>query len=318
MTSGYFNLPGGVEDILSERALELENLRRTLIDLYSQKGFSLVYPSIIEFADAIGGEVNSELKKRAFTFSDNSISGDLAIRPDISQQIARIDQASNSEEIKKYCYAGEVIKKRKDSFAKSILAIKSGVEIFGSDSSEIEIIDLLLESLDLVGLTSSCLSLGRTEVLDEIIKDENLPEFKEKKLREIISDKSESDLIEWSDTNKVDKKSLGKIITLMHSYGDIQCLEKISSFSKLAKNSVENLKAITEKISHENIHIDMTDFPGFNYHQGLVFSVHSQNFGFAIANGGQYSYQKNSKEKRSAIGFDIDLISLLNIKENDK
>ena len=48
MTSGYFNLPGGVEDILSERALELENLRRTLIDLYSQKGFSLVYPSIIE------------------------------------------------------------------------------------------------------------------------------------------------------------------------------------------------------------------------------------------------------------------------------
>ena len=318
MTSGYFNLPGGVEDILSERALELENLRRTLIDLYSQKGFSLVYPSIIEFADAIGGEVNSELKKRAFTFSDNSISSDIAIRPDISQQIARIDQASNSEEIKKYCYAGEIIKKRKDSFAKSILAIKSGVEIFGSDSSEIEIIDLLLESLDLVGLTSSCLSLGRTEVLDEIIKDENLPEFKEKKLREIISDKSESDLIEWSDTNKVDKKSLGKIITLMHSYGDIQCLEKISSFSKLAKNSVENLKAITEKISHENIHIDMTDFPGFNYHQGLVFSVHSQNFGFAIANGGQYSYQKNSKEKRSAIGFDIDLISLLNIKEKDK
>ena len=318
MTSGYFNLPGGVEDILSERALELENLRRTLIDLYSQKGFSLVYPSIIEFADAIGGEVNSELKKRAFTFSDNSISSDIAIRPDISQQIARIDQASNSEEIKKYCYAGEVIKKRKDSFARSILAIKSGVEIFGSDSSEIEIIDLLLESLDLVGLTSSCLSLGRTEVLDEIIKDENLPEFKEKKLREIISDKSESDLIEWSDTNKVDKKSLGKIITLMHSYGDIQCLEKISSFSKLAKNSVENLKAITEKISHENIHIDMTDFPGFNYHQGLVFSVHSQNFGFAIANGGQYFYQKNLEEKRSAIGFDIDLISLLNIKENDK
>ena len=318
MTSGYFNLPGGVEDILSERALELENLRRTLIDFYTKKGFSLVYPSIIEFADALGGEVNSELKKRAFTFSDNSISSDIAIRPDISQQIARIDQASNSEEIKKYCYAGEVIKKRKDSFARSILAIKSGVEIFGSDSSEIEIIDLLLESLDLVGLTSSCLSLGRTEVLDEIIKDENLPEFKEKKLREIISDKSESDLIEWSDTNKVDKKSLGKIITLMHSYGDIQCLEKISSFSKLAKNSVENIKVITEKISHENIHIDMTDFPGFNYHQGLVFSVHSQNFGFAIANGGQYSYQKNSKEKRSAIGFDIDLISLLNIKENDK
>jgi len=318
MTTDYFNLPDGVEDILSERALELESLRRTLIDLYSKKGFSLVYPSIIEYADAIGGDVNSELKKRAFTFSDNSISNDIAIRPDISQQIARIDQANNSKEIKKYCYAGEVIKKRKDSFAKSILAIKSGVEIFGSDNSEIEILDLLLESLDSVGLTSSCLSLGRTEVLDEIIKDENLSKPKEKKLREIISNRSESNLIEWSDLNKINKSSLEKIIILMHAYGDIRCLEKISSFSKLAKNSVESLKVIVEKISHENIHIDMTDFPGFNYHEGLVFSVHADNFGFAIANGGQYSYQQASSEKRCAIGFDIDLISLLNIKENDK
>ena len=209
-------------------------------------------------------------------------------------------------------------KKRKDSFAKSILAIKSGVEIFGSDNSEIEILDLLLESLDSVGLTSSCLSLGRTEVLDEIIKDENLSKPKEKKLREIISNRSESNLIEWSDLNKINKNSLEKIIILMHAYGDIRCLEKISSFSKLAENSVESLKVIVEKISHENIHIDMTDFPGFNYHEGLVFSVHADNFGFAIANGGQYSYQQASSEKRSAIGFDIDLISLLNIKENDK
>ena len=101
MSASLFNLPGGVEDILSDRAIDLENLRRSLIDLYSQKGFSLVYPSIIEFADAIGGEVNSELKKRAFTFSDNSTSKEIAIRPDISQQIARIDQTSNSEETKK-------------------------------------------------------------------------------------------------------------------------------------------------------------------------------------------------------------------------
>ena len=59
MATDYFNLPEGVEDILSERALELENLRRTLIDLYSQKGFSLDYPSIIEFADSNGGEAVS-------------------------------------------------------------------------------------------------------------------------------------------------------------------------------------------------------------------------------------------------------------------
>jgi ATP phosphoribosyltransferase regulatory subunit len=316
MPASLFNLPGGVEDILSDRAIDLENLRRSLIDLYSQKGFSLVYPSIIEFADAIGGEVNSELKKRAFTFSDNSTSKEIAIRPDISQQIARIDQTSNSEETKKYCYAGEVIKKRKDSFAKSILAIKIGIEIFGSQNSENEIIDLLIESLKLGGLSDTCLSIGRTEILDEIIAEEVLSKEEEKDLREIISIKSESNLIEWADKKNVNKKFINKVVLLMECYGEPKCLEKISEFSKLAKSSVDSLKKIIENINHKNIHVDMTDFPGFNYHQGLVFSIHTENFGFAIANGGQYSYQKVNGEKRSAIGFDIDLISLLTIKEN--
>ena len=317
MTSGSFNLPGGAEDILSDRAHELENLRRSLIDFYSQKGFSLVYPSIIEFADSIGGEVNSELKKRAYTFSDDS-SSEIAIRPDISQQIARIDQTNNSKDVKKYCYVGEVIKKRKDSFAKSILAIKSGIEIFGSENSEQEVIDLLIESLKISGLTNTCLSLGRTEILDEIIVNETLSDSKERELREITSNKSESNLIDWSDKNKLSKKAIEKIIILMQCYGDSQCLDEIINFSKLAKVSVDSLKKITENIAYENIHFDMTDFPGFNYHQGLVFSAHVENFGFAIANGGQYSYQKIKGEKRPAIGFDIDLISLLNIQENLK
>ncbi len=316
MTSGSLNLPGGAEDILSERALELENLRRALIDLYSQKGFSLVYPSIIEYADAIGGEVNSELKKRAYTFSDDSSSSEIAIRPDISQQIARIDHKSNSEEIKKYCYAGEVIKKRKDSFAKSILAIKSGLEIFGSENSEKEVIDLLIESLKIAGLSNACLSIGRTEILDEIVSKEALSRFKERELRKIISNKSESNLIEWSKKNKLNKEVIKKIIILMQCYGDLKCLDEVSNFSKLAKISINNLKNIIENISYENIHIDMTDFPGFNYHKGLVFSVHVGNFGFAVANGGQYSYEKTNGDKRPAIGFDIDLISLLNIQEN--
>jgi ATP phosphoribosyltransferase regulatory subunit len=316
MTSGSFNLPGGAEDILSDRAHELENLRRSLIDFYSQKGFSLVYPSIIEFADSIGGEVNSELKKRAYTFSDGSSSSEIAIRPDISQQIARIDQTNNSEIVKKYCYVGEVIKKRKDSFAKSILAIKSGIEIFGSENSEEEVIDLLIESLKISGQTNACLSIGRTEILDEIITNETLSDFKERELREITSNKSESNLIDWSDENKLSKNALEKIIILMQCYGDIQCLDKVSNFSKLAKDSMDSLKKITENIAYENIHFDMTDFPGFNYHQGLVFSAHVENFGFAIANGGQYSYQKIDGKKRPAIGFDIDLISLLNIEGN--
>jgi ATP phosphoribosyltransferase regulatory subunit len=65
-----------------------------------------------------------------------------------------------------------------------------------------------------------------------------------------------------------------------------------------------------------DLHFDMTDFPGFNYHKGLVFSAHSKDLGFAIANGGQYESKNSDNKIRNAIGFDIDLISLIKIKKD--
>ena len=91
MPSKSSNLPDGVEDITSSEAIELENLKRSLLDFYQSKNFQLTYPSLIEFADAIGGVQNESLKDSAFTFSDDLSTNELIIRPDISQQIARID-----------------------------------------------------------------------------------------------------------------------------------------------------------------------------------------------------------------------------------
>ena len=113
MPSISSNLPDGVEDITSSEAIELEKLKRSLLDFYQSKNFQLTYPSLIEFADAIGGVQNESLKDSAFTFSDDLSTKELIIRPDISQQIARIDQAEASDGEKRYCYVGEVLKKEK-------------------------------------------------------------------------------------------------------------------------------------------------------------------------------------------------------------
>ena len=50
MPSNSSNLPDGVEDLTAPDSLELETLRRSLIDFYQSKSFQLTYPSLIEFA----------------------------------------------------------------------------------------------------------------------------------------------------------------------------------------------------------------------------------------------------------------------------
>ena len=316
MPSNSSNLPDGVEDLTAPDSLELETLRRSLIDFYQSKSFQVTYPSLIEFADAIGGEQNTSLRDSAFTFFDDLSSNELAIRPDISQQIARIDQAEESDKEQRYCYVGEVLKKRKDSFSQSRITIKAGIEIFGGEDNKFETISLLSDSMKIGNLTELTLSFGKTEILAEIIEPLNLNYNDGIVLNKIISSKSESDLFSWVKDRKVQKDLVNKLLTLIDCNGDLSIISKLKNIqiSDAHLSEIENIWDFIEKETCFSPHIDLTDFPGFNYHDGLVFSAHSDKFGFSIANGGEYFSQTMSGKQKSAIGFDQDIIAMIKLK----
>ena len=316
MPSNSSNLPDGVEDLTAPDSLELETLRRSLIDFYQSKSFQLTYPSLIEFADAIGGEQNTSLRDSAFTFFDDLSSNELAIRPDISQQIARIDQAEESDKEQRYCYVGEVLKKRKDSFSQSRITIKAGIEIFGGEDNKFEAISLLSDSMKIGNLTELTLSFGKTEILAEIIEPLNLNYNDGIVLNKIISSRSESDLSSWVKDRKVQKDLVNKLLTLIDCNGDLSIISKLKNIqtSDAHLSEIENIWDFIEKETCFSPHIDLTDFPGFNYHDGLVFSAHSDKYGFSIANGGEYFSQTLSGKQKSAIGFDQDIIAMIKLK----
>ena len=316
MPSNSSNLPDGVEDLTSLDASELETLKRSLIDFYQSKNFQLTYPSLVEFADAIGGTQNSSLRESAFTFFDDLSSNELAIRPDISQQIARIDQAEESEKEQRYCYVGEVLKKRKDSFSRSRITIKAGVEIFGGGDNKYEVLSLLSDSVKIGNLNELTLSFGKTEILNEVLEPLDLDFDDSVTLNKIISSKSKSDLSAWVKEKKISNEEANKLLTLIDCNGDLSVISKLQNIetSEGHLSEIQDIWDFIEKETCFKPHIDLTDFPGFNYHDGLVFSAHSDRYGFSIANGGNYFSQTSSGKLRSAIGFDQDIIAMIKLK----
>ena len=316
MPSNSSNLPDGVEDLTSLDASELETLKRSLIDFYQSKNFQLTYPSLVEFADAIGGTQNSSLRESAFTFFDDLSSNELAIRPDISQQIARIDQAEESDKEQRYCYVGEVLKKRKDSFSRSRITIKAGVEIFGGGDNKYEVLSLLSDSVKIGNLNELTLSFGKTEILNEVLEPLDLDFDDSISLNKIISSKSKSDLSAWVKEKKISNEEANKLLTLIDCNGDLSVISKLQNIetSEGHLSEIQDIWDFIEKETCFKPHIDLTDFPGFNYHDGLVFSAHSDRYGFSIANGGNYFSQTSSGKLRSAIGFDQDIIAMIKLK----
>ena len=317
MSSSNSGLPDGTEDFVGVKAEELEKLRSLFLNFFYKNNCELVVPSLIEFSEIIGGDFNESLRDYAYSFSDENLKN-ISIRPDISQQIARVDLQQGSKDKKKYCYFGETLRKTKDSLTKSKIAFKTGVEIFGKISvkDEIDLIKLMLLSLKKVGKHKMTISLGRTEPLSEILNGLDLPLNEKRRLKKIIASKSKTDLEEFFNSKGLSARSLMEIKNLMEVNGKIECLKYLKKHkNKVFKASARKIEKIIKNLPPSiDYHLDFSDFPGFDYHSGLVFSVHVVGFGFSIAKGGQYKSMQNHIV-REAIGFDVNVSSLTKLNK---
>ena len=319
-----WSLPDGVDELLAPKALEVEKLRRKLVDLYVASNYEFIIPPLLELSETLGGEAHDEISSYAFSFLDDLTGKKLSIRPDISEQASRIDAYRiASKDVIRLCYAGDVVKKRTSKVLRSRTTIQVGAEIFGDSSfeSDLESINLMIKSLQEVGLKDITLSLGHagfTATVMSLFKDLNDSAFSQ--LEEALIRKSKSDI---SSIIPSDHKDLNLIKDLCDMHGSRDIIEEAKEIFKELGNEVighlEHLTKIVNALDLDQsikVHIDIGEVQGFKYHNGIVFSAYSGSAGYALAKGGRYDgLRKAEDDDRPAIGFDLDLIAVSNIKE---
>jgi len=316
-----WSLPDGVDELLPPKSLEVEMLRRKLIDSYLSSGYELITPPLLELSETIGGEAHDEIKSHAFSFKDNLTGKNLSIRPDISEQASRIDAYRiQSNDTVRLCYAGEVVKSKSSKVLRSRTTIQVGAEIFGDSSknAELESISLMLDSLEVAEVENITLSLGHAGLTASILQP-----FKKlgvevfSNIEMALSKKSKSDL---NNIISNDHKNKSSLLALCDMYGTPEILSKAKdefSYIEQSASYLEHLNSIVEDIDKKtevNIHIDLGEIQGFKYHNGIVFSAYSDLASYVLAKGGRYDgLRKSSDHDRPAVGFDLDLIAVSNL-----
>ena len=316
-----WSLPDGVDELLPPKALEVEMLRRKLIDSYLSSGYEFITPPLLELSETRGGEAHDEIKSHAFSFKDNLTGKNLSIRPDISEQASRIDAYRiQSNDTVRLCYAGEVVKSKSSKVLRSRTTIQVGAEIFGDSSknAELESISLMLDSLEVAEVENITLSLGHAGLTASILQP-----FKKlgvevfSSIEMALSKKSKSDL---NNIISNDHKNKSSLLALCDMYGTPEILSKAKdefSYIEQSASYLEHLNSIVEDIDKKtkvNIHIDLGEIQGFKYHNGIVFSAYSDLASYVLAKGGRYDgLRKSSDQDRPAVGFDLDLIAVSNL-----
>ena len=171
MSSAWL-LPEHIADVLPARARQVEKLRRGLLDAAESFGFELVIPPMLEHIESLLSGTGHALDLQTFKLVDQLSGRTLGLRADSTPQVARIDaHLLNRSGVARLCYCGPVLHTRATGTGASREPLQFGAEIYGHAGLEadIEILDLALECLGVVGLKGAVLDLADTRIVRAVL-----------------------------------------------------------------------------------------------------------------------------------------------------
>ena len=321
-------LPEGVDELLPPQAWCLERLRRELLDLYHSWGYELVMPPFVEFLESLLIGTGSDLELQTFKLIDQLSGRTLGVRADMTPQVARIDAHRLKQSgPTRLCYMGTVLHTRSDDFGGSRAPLQIGAELYGhnGNASDLEIINLMLETFKTTAIGPIYLDLGHVAIFRGLVQAFHLDRQQETQLFDILQRKALPELTSWlSEIGLPEPAStILQALVFLHGGPEIlpQAREQLGTpMLGAVQQALTDLEYIGTSLQKNHpelpIHIDLAELRGYHYHTGLVFAAYVPGQGQEIARGGRYDQIGAAFGRaRPATGFSADLKTLLALSQ---
>ena len=320
-TENRWLLPEGIDELLPERAAQLESLRRRLLDQCATWGYRYVIPPLVEFTDSLLIGLGADLDVVTCKFTDQMSGRMLGVRADITPQTARMDAHSLAEDgVTRLCYAGSTLQSTPQSVVSGRAPIQLGAELYGSDRIEAdsEVITLMLSMFEAAGVARRLtLDIGHIGIYDALFSNAGLDADLEAQIFDALQRKSAPDIERLA--GSLSTEVANKLLTLSSLHGSPDVIGEARAAlggEAIVGDALDELEAALEHVRlaypDVDVYIDLTELRGFRYHTGLVFAVYLEGRGSAVATGGRYdNIGAVFGRDRPATGFAVDLKALI-------
>lgn len=325
-TEDRWLLPEGIEEILPPAAGRMERLRHELLGLYERWGYELVVPPLIEFLESLLIGTGNDLELQTFKLTDQLSGRMMGVRADMTPQVARIDaHLLKRDGPVRLCYMGTVLRTRADGFGGSRSPYQAGVELYGHRGleSDLEVLTLMLETLQVAGIDTVHLDLGHVAVFRALVRQARLDSEQERLLFEALQRKAlpeiRQQLIAW----QLPVAHEQALLALAELNGGPEVLDEAEArLLAIGDADVDEALATLRRLvailgrrwPKLPVHIDLAELRGYRYHTGVLFAAYVPGQGQAVAQGGRYDeIGQVFGRARPATGFSTDLATLLSL-----
>lgn len=286
-------LPAGFADLLPpEAGFEAATVER-LMAAFSAQGYVRVKPPLLEFEDSLLGGSGTAMARHSFRLMDPLSQRMLALRPDMTLQVARIAavRLSGEERPLRLCYAGQVVRVTGDALRSARQFGQIGCELIGTASvaADVEAVLLAASSLADIGARGLSVDLSSPTLVGAIIDGAGLSVDEAVLLRNALDRKDAAAVAAHGGA------ASGMLGLLLRESGDAARALAALRGASLPPRAIEDARRLEEVVAtlaarrpDLTVTVDLVENRGFEYHTGLCFTLFARGVRGELGRGGRY------------------------------
>ena len=191
-------LPKGARIYLPDEAARKRRVETALLDVFGRWGYREIVTSSFEYFDVLSMGTDVGVQENMFKFVDRETGRMLALRADITPQIARVVATRLRDEPKplRLAYLTNVFRYDEPQISHYREFYQAGVELIGLEKpeAEVEIVAMTIEAMQSLGLKRFQIDVGHLDFFRGLLEEIKTDDLHERELRTALSRKDASTL----------------------------------------------------------------------------------------------------------------------------
>ncbi|MDA0999863.1 MAG: ATP phosphoribosyltransferase regulatory subunit [bacterium] len=289
-------MPAGAKVFLPEQAERKRQVEQRLLDTFGRWGFREIVTSAFDFCGPeTGGEVREE---QTFRLVDRESGGLLALRSDVTPQIARIAGTLLAKEPRplRLCYVTDVFRHAHVAGLLQREYRQAGVELIGlmSLEADVEMIAIASTCFRVNGVENFRMSLSHGAFLKGLLEEFQLEGSQRTEVLEAVARRDVAGLRSLTKEVRSRNGSAKVLLALPELFGGGEVLRRAEKLvaNRDSRRALAELRQVSEMLElygiAEQVIFDLSDFRNFNYYTGVIFEGFVEGAGYPVCGGGRY------------------------------
>jgi ATP phosphoribosyltransferase regulatory subunit len=320
------SLPAGVRDFLPKAAARRRALGTGVMQVFDRWGYQRIVTPAFEVADVLERGLGVDARAAAIRFVEPGSGQIVALRPDITPQIARViaTRMRDAPLPIRLSYEGTVLRLANAAQGQREI-MQAGIEFVGAADSQAdaEVLAIASDAMNATGLpavTRSRLDLGHVAPVRFVLAS-CTTDVQRRQLTAALARKDKGGVLRLSQQLSPALAALANALTTLSGPAD-EVLQRATGWPTEVTAALQGLKETVA--AYRNLataplpmHLDLGDVRGFEYYTAMRFAGYIAGASEAIAFGGRYD-QLIGKfgNPLPAVGFAFDIEAIAQAHKN--